>query len=130
MLLLYTALSLGAVTTGTLNSASTLYYNIPYPLEGITLSFTVISGMIVCYASVTTTNPSTSNHIWTVQSSGNADLYLDPTSIGQVSRYSQVFLSIGGLSSTNSFSLTTVAGQHSSGKSIKVSTYLLNCLTV
>ena len=116
------ALSLGTVTTSTLNNASVLYYNIPYPLEGITLSFTVTSGTIVCYASVTTTNPTTSNYIWTVQSSRNTDLYLDPTNIGQVSRYSQAFLSIHGLTSTNSFNLTTVAGQHSSGKLIKIST--------
>ena len=134
-LLLYTALSLGTVMTRTVNSASVLYYNIPYPLEGITLSFTVTSGTIVCYASVTTTNPTTSNHIWTVQSSGNAYLYLDPTDIGQVSRYSQVFFSIRGLSSTNSFSLTTLAGQHSSGRLIKFkinvcNTILLSELTV
>ena len=118
-LLLLTALSLGAVTTSTLNSASTLYYNIPYPVEGMTLSFTVTSGITVCYASVITTNPSISDHIWTVQSSENADLYLDPNHITQVSRYSRVFLSIHGLSSSNSFSLTTVAGQHSSGRFIK-----------
>lgn len=126
---MHTALSLGAVNTNTLNSASTSYYNIPYPLEGITLSFTVTSGMIACYASVTTTNPSASKHIWTVQSSGNADLYLDPINIGQVSRYSRVFLSIHGLNSTNSFTLTTVAGQHSSGRLIKIFTLveLFNC---
>lgn len=115
---MHTALSLSDVTTSTLNSASTSYYNIIYPLEGITLSFTVSPGTIVCYASVTTTNPSTSDYIWTIQSSGNADLYLDPTNIAQGSRYSRVFLSIHGLSSTNSFSLTTVAGQHSSGRLI------------
>lgn len=115
---MHTALSLGAVITNTLNSASTSNYNIPYPLEGITLSFTVTSGTVVCYASVNTSNPSTSDHIWAIQSSGNTDFYLDPTNIAQGSRYSRVFLSISGLSSTNSFSLTTVAGQHSSGRLI------------
>ena len=92
-----------------------MYYNLLYPSEGATVSLTVTSGRIICYASLSNRRPHGSNYTWTIQSSSSDDLYLDPEMVATIPR-SRVFVSIQGVSSTNTFSLTSFASFPSIGK--------------
>ena len=102
------ALNLGDVTSISLTSSQRVYYSLPYPSEGITITLTVTSGTVNCYASLINRRPHASNYTWTLRTSGTNDLYLDPETVTTIPR-SRVFVSFQGASSSNVFSFTSVA---------------------
>ena len=113
---LFSARNLGDTTSSTLTSGQSVYYNLPYPSEGITVTITVTSGTVVCYASLVNRQPHASNYTWTIQaSSRTVDLFLDPQAVSSIPR-SRVFVSVRGISSTNAFSLTSIASFPSIGE--------------
>ena len=113
------ALNLGDMASSAVSSGQRVYYNLPYPAEGITITITVTSGTVACYASLVNRRPHSSNHTWTIQSSGTVDLFLDPATVSSVPR-SRVFVTIQGIGSTNAFTLTAIASFPSIGIKIVI----------
>ena len=103
------------MTARSLTGGQWAYFNFPYPSEGITITLTVTSGTVNCYASLLNRRPHASNYTWTISTSGTNDLYLDPEIVTSVIR-SRVFVSIQGISSSNIFSLISVASFPSTGE--------------
>ena len=95
--------------TRTLGSGTTEYYNLPYPSDGLTLTLTVTSGRIICYASISVRTPSESNYDWKVDTTGREEAYLDPAFLNQVGR-PRVFIALVGVSGSNTFSLNSTRG--------------------
>ena len=113
-----TALTISSVLSRSLGSGSRLYYNLRYPSNGLTLTLTVTSGRIICYASVSVRNPSESNYDWKVDTTGREEAYLDPALLTQVGR-PRVFITLVGVNSNNYFTLnSTIGGSSAVGKSL------------
>ena len=107
--MLFIALVISSLITRTLGFRSIQYYNLPYPPNGLTLTLNVISGRVICYASISVRNPSESNYDWKVDTSGREELYLDPAVLTQVGR-PRVFIALVGQSTSNTFTLNSTRG--------------------
>lgn len=105
----FIALTISTILSRTLVSGGVAYYNLPYPSNGLTLTLTVTSGRIVCYASVSVRNPTESNYDWKVDTTGREEAYLDPAFLSRVGR-PRVFIALVGRSGTNSFTLNSTRG--------------------
>lgn len=109
---MYLALRVPSVfTQNSLRLNEVRYYNLPYPSNGLTVMLNLMSGRIVCYASISARNPNQFDYTWKFDTSGTniGDIYLDPTST-YVYR-PRVFISLAGLYySRNVFNLTITRG--------------------
>lgn len=106
---MYIVLSISSVISRTLGNGGIVYYNLPYPSNGLTLTLTVTSGRIICYASVSVRNPTESNYEWKVDTTGREEAYLDPAILSRVDR-PRVFIALIGGSSSNRFTLNSTRG--------------------
>ena len=97
---------------GAVGSGIFEYYELPFPVEGLTLRLDVGLGYIICFASDSTPNPSEQDYNWKVEASGFADAFLDPSTIGRVPG-DLLFIAIKGSNATNTFTLNTTFGDTS-----------------
>lgn len=104
-----TALAISSVLSRTLGNGGIVYYNLPYPSNGLTLTLSVTSGRIICYGSISIRNPTESNYDWKVDTTGREEAYLDPAILSRVDR-SRVFIALVGGSNSNSFTLNSTRG--------------------
>ena len=124
------ALAISNLLSRSLGSGSRVYYNLRYPSNGLTLTLTVTSGRIICYASVSVRNPSESDYDWKVDTTGREEAYLDPAILTQVGR-PRVFITLVGMNSNNYFTLnSTIGGSSAVGESLSFSENNRNKLSI
>ena len=91
-----------------------MYYKLPFPTAGITLTLIVNFGRVICYASDVVQNPNEDQgYIWRVEVNSSAEVFIDPSLLD---RDPGVFIYIGieGGSSSNEFNLNSTSGDRRS----------------
>ena len=94
------------MTYGTLYSASislgdyTYYRTSSWTSSGATFSMSVSSGTVVLYASDLTQSPSSGSYVWTVQTSGYTEIFLNPLTLGRTPG-STVYVTLKGQATTS-----------------------------
>lgn len=70
--------SIGTVVGDTIANGIIKFYSFPFPTNGITLSLTVPSGYVNCYASDRYRNPNQYEYDWFVDVRNYWEIFLDP----------------------------------------------------
>ena len=113
------------MTYGSLYSASislddySYYQTSSWTSSGATFSISVSSGTVVLYASDLNQSPSSASYVWTVQTSGYTEIFLNPLTLGRAPG-STVYVTLKGLATTtNSYIFQVNSGSTlSTGESL------------
>lgn len=113
------------MTYGSLYSASislddySYYQTSSWTSSGATFSISVSSGTVMLYASDLNQSPSSASYVWTVQTSGYTEIFLNPLTLGRTPG-STVYVTLKGLATTtNSYILQVNSGSTlSTGESL------------
>ena len=96
----------------TLNSGVTKYYELAFPIDGVTITLDVIQGAVILYASDNIWNANAQGFDWRVTantSSGFIEAIFDPSTIGRTAR-TILFLAIVGGQTTNTYIMNNAVG--------------------
>ena len=96
----------------TLNSGATKYYELAFPIDGVTITLDVIQGGVILYASDNIWNANAQGFDWRVAantSSGFIEVIFDPSTIGRTAR-AILFLAIVGGQTTNTYIMNNAVG--------------------
>lgn len=105
----HTDVNVGTMIGDTIPNGIIRFYSFPFPSTGITLSLTVTSGYVNCYASDRYRNPDQYQYDWFVDVRNYFELYLDPRAISRpVGRF--LYVSFLGVDSTNVYQVNSTSG--------------------
>ena len=102
---------IGAVIGDTILNGVIKFYSLPFPANGITLSLTVISGYVNCYASDRYRNPNEYEYDWFVAISDYWEVFLDPTAISRPLG-SFLYISFQGIGTSNVYLVNSSSGDY------------------
>lgn len=102
-------MNIGIAIGDTISGGIIKFYSFPFPSNGITLSLTVRSGYVNCYASDRYRNPDQNQYDWFVEVRNYFELYLDPR---MISRPVGSFLHVSflGVDLTNVYQVNSSSG--------------------
>ena len=94
----------------TIEEGKRVYFQFPFPTDGVTIQLNITTGSVICYASDRYQNPNEAQgYDWKVEVSAYADVFLDPSllsrSVGAI-----VYVGIEGVSVSNTFTLGNTEG--------------------
>lgn len=101
--------SIGSVVGDTIANGIIKFYSLPFPSNGVTLSLTVTSGYVNCYASDRYRNPNQYQYDWFVDVRNYFEIYLDPRVISRPVG-SFLYVSFLGIGSSNIYQVNTSSG--------------------
>lgn len=102
---------IGAVIGDTILNRVIKFYSLPFPASGITLSLTVTSGYVNCYASDRYRNPNEYEYDWFVAIRDYWEVFLDPTTISRPLG-SFLYVSFQGISASNVYLVNSSSGDY------------------
>ena len=107
-------LSINNVITTSVNNGDLKYFRLPFPTTGITLTLSVSTGNVICYASDIVQNPNANQgYEWRVETSGSVEVFIDPDLLDR-DPGTYIYIGIEGDSSSNQFSLNSTSGDRRS----------------
>lgn len=107
-----TAVGLNFIGSGSVGARVLQYFRFQFPSNGLTIYLSITSGTIICYASDQAQNPnSRQTYIWRVQTSGYANVFIDPLLLGR-SAGAYIYIGIEGVDDavTNNFTVNNTDG--------------------
>lgn len=102
---------IGAVIGDTISNRVIKFYSLPFPASGITLSLTVTSGYVNCYASDQYRNPNEYEYDWFVAIRDYWEVFLDPSAISRPLG-SFLYVSFQGISTSNVYLVNSSSGDY------------------
>ena len=101
----------GVPFISTLDQNQAAFFQYTLPDEGLTLTFEVETGLIVCFASNRIQNPNEALHDFRVETSSFADVFISQ----EANSSTTIFISCEGQNGINSFTLNTTCGDTTTG---------------
>ena len=117
--------SIGAVIGDTISNGVIKFYSLPFPANGVTLSLTVTSGYINCYASDRYRNPNQYEYDWFVVVRNYWEVFLDPSVISRPVG-SFLYVSFQGVSTANIYLVNSSAGDYLTVGKLAIHSYNLS----
>lgn len=102
----FAEIGIGTLFSSTISNGIIEYYSFPFPADGITLSLSVSSGYINCYASDRFRNPNQNAYDWVVSVRDYMEVYLVP----RVSTRRVLYVSFLGIDMLNVFQAQSSPG--------------------
>lgn len=102
---------IGAVIGDTISNGVIKFYSLPFPANGITLSLTVTSGYVNCYASDRYRNPNEYEYDWFVAIRDYWEVFLDPNAISRPLG-SFLYVSFQGINTSNVYLVNSSSGDY------------------
>ena len=110
-----TVVGLNFIGSGSVGTGVLQYFRFQFPTNGLTLYLSISSGTVICYASDQVQNPnSRQTYIWLVQTSGYANVFIDPLLLGR-SAGAYIYIGIEGVDGTNTFTVNNTDGDKRGG---------------
>ena len=111
--------SLDQDVSNTVSSGYLVYYRLPFPASGITLTLTVTYGRIICYASDSEQNPNNvQGYEWRVETTGTVEVFIDPDSL-DTTPGAYLYIGFEGGSSNNGFGFSSTSGDRRSESTVQ-----------
>lgn len=110
---MHAEVNIGSRISITVHRGALNYYALPFTHGGITIRLDVSIGYITFYASDTVRNPGPGNYVWLINTSGYADVFIDPAQFGRSGTH-YIYVALAGNAPLNTYELNSVTGNFAS----------------